>query len=216
MSILEQNLETILKKDQCMDYELDYLGLFEYSDGFELKKDLTITEKQIINNLLKEYGFEKHFEVPDIENKLLMYKYVYDWSNKIIEDYKLNFGNAQVLFVVKETFYNIDQILKNNYDVEEFHLTLEAPNHSLLKSNFKLSEYPFIEENQNSIIDYLYQMIDHLYEKFEYTLEDATCALNVDTEFERRWSKESKIKPTQLIKMLKEDVRYFDDLYYRI
>ena len=216
MSILEQNLETILKKDQCMDYKLSYLGLFEYSDGFELKKDLTITEKQIINNLLKEYGFEKHFDVPYIDNKSLMYKYVHDWSTKIINDYKLNFGNAQVLFVLKDKFYTIDEILKNNYDVEEFHLTLEAPNHSILTTKFKLGEYQFIEESKNSIISYLYQMIDHLYEKFEYTLEDATCALNVDTEFERRWSKGSKIKPTQLIKMLKEDIRYFDDLYYRI
>ena len=216
MSILEKNLETILKKNQYMDYQLDYLGLFQYSDGFELKKDLTTTEKQIINNLFKEYSFEKHFDVPDIDNKPLMYKYVYDWSNKIIEDYKLNFGNAQVLFVLKDKFYTIDEILKNNYDVEEFHLTLEAPNHSILKTKFKLDEYQFIEESKNSIISYLYQMIDHIYEKFEYTLEDATCALDVDTEFEKRWTKGSNIKPTQLIKMLKEDVRYFDDLYYRI
>lgn len=207
MSNLEQNLNNILIEYPKIEYQLDYLGFLDYSDIF--KPDLTTLEKQIINTLLKEHDFEKAFDVPDIDKDQLIYTYIHHWADIFINDYNLNFGNSQILFIVKGRFYYISDILANDYKMDEIRLKLEAPNHSILTTRLKLKEFDVYKP---SITNYLYYLIDNLYEK----IEDTLVQFDADTEFENRWTKESGIKPKRFIEMLDEDEEYFIRVYNQI
>ena len=165
MTNFEQNLNTILEEYPKINYQLDYLGLLDHSDN--LRTDLTILEKQIINTLLKEHNFETAFDVPDIDKDQLIYTYIHHWANIFINDYNLNFGNYQILFIVKSRFYYISDILTNNYIVDKIQIKLEAPNHSILTTQLELKEFDVYKP---SITNYLYYFIDDLYEKIEDTL----------------------------------------------
>lgn len=207
MTNFEQNLNTILEEYPKINYQLDYLWFLDYSDT--LKPDLTTLEKQIINTLLKEHNFEKAFDVPDIDKDQLIYTYIHHWADTFINDHNLNFGNSQILFIVKGRFYYISDVLENNYEVDEIRIKLEAPNHSILTTRLKLKEFDVYKP---SITNYLYYFIDHLYEK----IEDTLVQFDSDTEFENRWTKESGIKPKRFIEMLDEDEKYFIQAYNQI
>ena len=118
-------------------------------------------EKQIINKLFKEHNFEKAFDVNDIDKNQLIYKYIYNWSDSFINDYNINYGNSQILFIVKGRFYYIFDILANDYDVDEIRIKLEAPNHSILTARLELKEFDVYKP---SITNYLYYFTKETYE----------------------------------------------------
>lgn len=207
MNNFKQNLKTILEEYPKINYQLDYLGLLDHSDN--LRKDLTTLEKQIINTLLKEHDFEKAFDVHDINKDQLIYIYIHHWADIFINDYNLNFGNSQILFIVKGRFYYISDILANNYEVNELQLKLEAPNHSILTSRLKLKDFDVYKP---SITNYLYYFIDKLYEN----IGDTLVQFDADTEFENRWTKDSGIRPKRFIEMLDKDEEHFIRVYNQI
>lgn len=207
MTNFKQNLKTILEEYPKINYQLDYLGLLDHSDN--LRKDLTTLEKQIINTLLKEHDFEKAFDVHDINKDQLIYIYIHHWADIFINDYNLNFGNSQILFIVKDRFYYISDILANNYEVNELRLKLEAPNHSILTSRLKLKDFDVYKP---SITNYLYYFIDKLYEN----IGDTLVQFDADTEFENRWTKNSGIRPKRFIEMLDKDEEHFIRVYNQI
>lgn len=207
MTNFEQNLKTILEEYPKINYQLDYLGLLDHSDN--LRQNLTTLEKQIINTLLKEHDFGTAFDVPNIDKNQLIYTYIHHWADIFINDYNLNFGNSQILFIVKGRFYYISDILENNYIVDKIRIKLEAPNHSILTTQLELKGFDVYKP---SITNYLYYFIDNLYEN----IEDTLVQFDADTEFENRWTKDLGIRPKRFIEMLDEDEEHFIRVYNQI
>jgi len=175
-----------------------------YDNNF--KKGLTVTQLQIINKILEYHEYKPIFEFIDQPNKKLIYEYLNDYAQEIIDKFDLDNGNSEIEFRTDDHGdRDINDLLKYDYDATGMYVILEGPKNSTVMAEI---EFDIFDEASESIADYLQKTSDKLYDMIKASLYD----FDADYEFEELWAPNPNISAREMLRYLDEDQEFFREI----
>lgn len=175
-----------------------------YDNNF--KKGLTVTQLQIINKILEYHEYEPIFEFIDQPSEKLIYEYLNDYAQEIIDKFDLDNGNSEIEFRTDDHGdRDINDLLKYDYDATGMYVILEGPNNSTMMSEIEFNGF---DEASESIADYLDKTSTDLY----YAIKDTLFTFDVDEVFDELWAPNPNISAREMLRYLEEDQEFFEDV----
>lgn len=175
-----------------------------YDNNF--KKGLTVTQLQIINKILEYYEYEPIFDFIDEPSEQLIYQYLNDYAQEIIDKFDLNNGNSEIEFRTDDHGdRDINDLLKYDYETTGMYVILEGPNNSTVMAEI---EFDIFDEASDSIADYLQKTSDKLYDMIKSSLYD----FDADYEFEELWAPNPNINAREMLRYLEKDQEFFKEV----
>lgn len=194
------------------DFELksDLNKVIDIDDDDDYEKTLNITQLQIINKLLEYYEYEPIFDFIDEPSEQLIYQYLNDYAQDIIDEFDLDNGNSEIEFRTDDHGdRDINNLLKYDYDATGIYVILEGPNNSTVMAEI---EFDIFDEASESIADYLQKTSDKLYDMIKASLYD----FDADYEFEELWAPNPNISAREMLRYLNEDQEFFEEVANRM
>lgn len=194
------------------DFELksDLNKVIDIDDDDDYEKTLNITQLQIINKLLEYYEYEPIFDFIDEPSEQLIYQYLNDYAQDIIDEFDLDNGNSEIEFRTDDHGdRDINNLLKYDYDATGIYVILEGPNNSTVMAEI---EFDIFDEASESIADYLQKTSDKLYDMIKASLYD----FDADYEFEELWAPNPNISAREMLRYLDEDQEFFEEVANRM
>lgn len=179
-----------------------------YDNNF--KKGLTVNQLQIINKILEYHEYEPIFDFIDQPSEKLIYEYLNDYAQEIIDKFDLDNGNSEIEFRTDDHGdRDINDLLKYDYDATGMYVILEGPNNSTMMSEI---EFDGFDEASESIADYLDKTSTNLY----YAIKDTLFTFNADEVFDELWAPNDRISAREMLRILDEDEEFFEDVANRM
>lgn len=204
-----EKLNELILNDFELETDMYKIGIDFGEDG-DYEKTLNSNQLQIINKTLKYYGYDPIFDVIDEPNQRLMYEYLNDYAQEIVNEFNLAHGNAEIEFRTDDHGdQNINQLLENNYEATGMYVILEAPNNSIMSAEIEFDEF---DEEYESIAEYLEKTSDNLYDK----IKDTLYSFDADYEFDELWAPNSNLSAREFLRILDEDQEFFEDVAKRM
>lgn len=205
---------TIKKLNELIenDFELksDLNKVIDIDDDDDYEKTLNVTQLQIINKLLEYYEYEPIFDFIDEPSEQLIYQYLNDYAQDIIDEFDLDNGNSEIEFRTDDHGdRDINNLLKYDYDATGIYVILEGPNNSTVMAEI---EFDIFDEASESIADYLQKTSDKLYDMIKASLYD----FDADYEFEELWAPNPNISVREMLRYLDEDQEFFEEVANRM
>ena len=194
------------------DFELksDLNKVIDIDDDDDYEKKLNVTQLQIINKLLEYYEYEPIFDFIDEPSEQLIYQYLNDYAQDIIDEFDLDNGNSEIEFRTDDHGdRDINDLLKYDYDATGIYVILEGPNNSTVMAEI---EFDIFDEASESIADYLQKTSDKLYDMIKASLYD----FDADYEFEELWAPNPNISAREMLRYLDEDQEFFEEVANRM
>lgn len=201
--LIENDFELKLEIKKFTD-----IDKINYDNNF--KKGLTVTQLQIINKLLEYYEYEPIFDFIDEPSEQLIYEYLNDYAQNIIDKFDLNHGCSEIEFRTDDHGdLDIKRLLKENIESTGMYVILNAPNNSTVMAEIEFNEF---DEESESIADYLQKTSDDLYDEIKKRLFD----FDPDEEFDELWAPGASISARQMLRILDEDQEFFEEVANRM
>ena len=194
------------------DFELksDLNKVIDIDDDDDYEKTLNVNQLQIINKLLEYYEYEPIFDFIDEPSEQLIYQYLNDYAQDIIDEFDLDNGNSEIEFRTDDHGdRDINNLLKYDYDATGIYVILEGPNNSTVMAEI---EFDIFDEASESIADYLDKTSTNLY----YAIKDTLFTFDADEVFDELWAPSSHISARQMLRILDEDQEFFKDVANRM
>lgn len=187
---------------QKIDIDID--GEYNYED------DLSVNKLQIINKILENNGYQPVFHVENKPSQKLIWQYLNDFAQDIIDGFTLSNGNSEIEFRTdNHGDNNINRLLDNNYEATGMYVSLEAPNNSTMSAEIEFDEF---DEEFENIADYLDKTSDDLY----YEIRDTLYSFDADEEFDQLWHRDSGFSAREFLRILDEDQEFFEKVANRM
>lgn len=197
--LIENDFELKLEIKKFTD-----INNINYDNNF--KKGLTVTQLQIINKILEYHEYEPIFEFIDQPSEKLIYEYLNDYAQEIIDKFDLDNGNSEIEFRTDDHGdRDINDLLKYDYDATGMYVILEGPNNSTMMSEI---EFDGFDETSESIADYLDKTSTNLY----YAIKDTLFTFDADEVFDELWAPSSHLIAREMLRILDEDQEFFEEV----
>lgn len=197
--LIENDFELKLEIKKFTD-----INNINYDNNF--KKGLTVTQLQIINKILEYHEYEPIFEFIDQPSEKLIYEYLNDYAQEIIDKFDLDNGNSEIEFRTDDHGdRDINDLLKYDYDATGMYVILEGPNNSTMMSEI---EFDGFDETSESIADYLDKTSTNLY----YAIKDTLFTFDADEVFDELWAPNSHLSAHEMLRILDEDQEFFEEV----
>lgn len=204
MSTNTKKLVELIENDFKLRLELQKIIDVDSEDDFE--ETSTVTQLQIINKILEYHEYEPIFEFIDQPSEKLIYEYLNNYAQEIIDKFDLDNGNSEIEFRTDDHGdQNINELLKHSYNATGMYVILEGPNNSTVMSEI---EFDIFDEASDSIADYLQKTSDKLYDMIKDSLYD----FDADYEFEELWAPNPNISAREMLRYLDEDQEFFREV----
>lgn len=204
MSTNTKKLVELIENDFKLRLELQKIIDVDSEDDFE--ETSTVTQLQIINKILEYHEYEPIFEFIDQPSEKLIYEYLNNYAQEIIDKFDLDNGNSEIEFRTDDHGdQNINELLKHSYNATGMYVILEGPNNSTMMSEI---EFDIFDEASDSIADYLQKTSDKLYDMIKASLYD----FDADYEFEELWAPNPNISAREMLRYLDEDQEFFREV----
>lgn len=202
-------LNELIQNDKELEYSLDKLSLnLEEYKNYEDEFD--VTDLQIINKILKYYGYEPIFDFIDENSHRLIYQYLNYFAANFLQDFDLSHGNSEIAF---RTDNNGDQyifpLLERNIRATGMYVIPEGPNNSTIMAEIEFKEF---DENKDSIAEYLNNTTSELYNEIKQSLLN----FDADEQFDELWAPNDRISAREMLRILDEDQEFFNDVANRM
>ena len=208
MNANTEKLNELIKSD--FELKSDLNKIIDIDDDDDYEKTLNVTQLQIINKLLEYYEYEPIFDFIDEPSEQLIYEYLNDYAQDIIDEFDLNHGCFEIEFRTDDHGdLDIKRLLKENIESTGMYVILEGPNNSTVMAEI---EFDIFDEASDSIADYLQKTSDKLYDMIKACLYD----FDADYEFEELWAPNPNISARQMLRILDEDQEFFKDVANRM
>lgn len=208
MSTNTKKLIELIKNDFELRLELQKIINVDGEDDFE--KTLTVNQLQIINKILEYHEYEPIFDFIDETSEKLIYEYLNNYAQKIIDKFDLDNGNSEIEFRTDDYGdININDLLKYDYNATGMYVILEGPNNSTMMSEIEFDEF---DEESESIADYLDKTSTNLY----YAIKDTLFTFDAEEVFDELWAPSSHLNARQMLQILDEDQEFFEDVANRM
>lgn len=208
MSTNTKKLIELIKNDFELRLELQKIINVDGEDDFE--KTLTVNQLQIINKILEYHEYEPIFDFIDETSEKLIYEYLNNYAQKIIDKFDLDNGNSEIEFRTDDHGdININDLLKYDYNATGMYVILEGPNNSTMMSEIEFDEF---DEESESIADYLDKTSTNLY----YAIKDTLFTFDAEEVFDELWAPSSHLNARQMLQILDEDQEFFEDVANRM
>lgn len=208
MSTNTKKLIELIKNDFELRLELQKIINVDGEDDFE--KTLTVNQLQIINKILEYHEYEPIFDFIDETSEKLIYQYLNNYAQKIIDKFDLDNGNSEIEFRTDDHGdININDLLKYDYNATGMYVILEGPNNSTMMSEIEFDEF---DEESESIADYLDKTSTNLY----YAIKDTLFTFDAEEVFDELWAPSSHLNARQMLQILDEDQEFFEDVANRM
>lgn len=197
--LIENDFELKLEIKKFTD-----INNINYDNNF--KKGLTVTQLQIINKILEYHEYEPIFEFIDQPSEKLIYEYLNDYAQEIIDKFDLDNGNSEIEFRTDDhSDRDINDLLKYDYDATGMYVILEGPNNSTMMSEI---EFDGFDETSESIADYLDKTSTNLY----YAIKNTLFTFDADEVFDELWAPSSHLSAREMLRILDEDQEFFEEV----
>lgn len=204
MNTNTEKLNELIKSD--FELKSDLNKIIDIDDDDDYEKTLNVTQLQIINKLLEYYEYEPIFDFIDEPSEQLIYEYLNDYAQDIIDEFDLDNGNSEIEFRTDDHGdRNINDLLKYDYDATGMYVILEGPNNSTMMSEI---EFDGFDEASESIADYLDKTSTNLY----YEIKDTLFTFDADEVFDELWAPSSHLSARQMLRILDEDQEFFKEV----
>lgn len=204
MSTNTKKLVELIENDFKLRLELQKIIDVDSEDDFE--ETSTVTQLQIINKILEYHEYEPIFEFIDQPSEKLIYEYLNDYAQEIIDKFDLDNGNSEIEFRTDDHGdQNINELLKHNYDATGMYVILEGPNNSTMMSEI---EFDGFDEASESIAYYLDKTSTNLY----YAIKDTLFTFDADEVFDELWAPSSHLSAREMLRILDEDQEFFEEV----
>lgn len=201
--LIENDFELKLEIKKFTD-----INNINYDNNF--KKGLTVNQLQIINKILEYHEYEPIFEFIDQPSEKLIYEYLNDYAQEIIDKFDLDNGNSEIEFRTDDHGdRDINDLLKYDYDATGMYVILEGPNNSTMMSEI---EFDGFDETSESIADYLDKTSTNLY----YAIKDTLFTFDADEIFDELWAPSSHLSAREMLRILDEDQEFFEEVANKI
>ncbi len=208
MSTNTKKLVELIENDFELRLELQKIINVDDEDDFE--KTLTVNQLQIINKILEYHEYEPIFDFIDETSEKLIYEYLNNYAQKIIDKFDLDNGNSEIEFRTDDHGdININDLLKYDYNATGMYVILEGPNNSTMMSEIEFDEF---DEESESIADYLDKTSTNLY----YAIKDTLFTFDAEEVFDELWAPSSHLNARQMLQILDEDQEFFEDVANRM
>ena len=208
MSTNTKKLVELIENDFELRLELQKIINVDGEDDFE--KTLTVNQLQIINKILEYHEYEPIFDFIDETSEKLIYEYLNNYAQKIIDKFDLDNGNSEIEFRTDDHGdININDLLKYDYNATGMYVILEGSNNSTMMSEIEFDEF---DEESESIADYLDKTSTNLY----YAIKDTLFTFDADEVFDELWDPSSHLNARQMLQILDEDQEFFEDVANRM
>ena len=208
MNANTEKLNELIKSD--FELKSDLNKIIDIDDDDDYEKTLNVTQLQIINKLLEYYEYEPIFDFIDEPSEQLIYEYLNDYAQDIIDEFDLNHGCFEIEFRTDDHGdLDIKRLLKENIESTGMYVILEGPNNSTVMAEI---EFDIFDEASDSIADYLQKTSDKLYDMIKACLYD----FDADYEFEELWAPHPHLNARQMLRILDEDQEFFKDVANRM
>lgn len=208
MSTNTKKLVELIENDFKLRLELQKIIDVDSEDDFE--ETSTVTQLQIINKILEYHEYEPIFEFIDQPSEKLIYEYLNNYAQEIIDKFDLDNGNSEIEFRTDDHGdQNINELLKHSYNATGMYVILEGPNNSTMMSEI---EFDGFDEASESIAYYLDKTSTNLY----YAIKDTLFTFDADEVFDELWAPSSHLNARQMLQILDEDQEFFEDVANRM
>lgn len=199
-----EKLNELIKSD--FELKSDLNKIIDIDDDDDYEKTLNVTQLQIINKLLEYYEYEQIFDFIDEPSEQLIYEYLNDYAQDIIDEFDLNHGCSEIEFRTDDHGdLDIKRLLKENIESTGMYVILNGPNNSTVMAEIEFNKF---DEASDSIADYLQKTSDDLYDEIKKRLFD----FDPDEEFEQLWAPNSSISAREMLRILDEDQEFFEEV----
>ena len=204
MNTNTEKLNELIKSD--FELKSDLNKIIDIDDDDDYEKTLNVTQLQIINKLLEYYEYEPIFDFIDEPSEQLIYEYLNDYAQDIIDEFDLNHGCSEIEFRTDDHGdLDIKRLLKENIESTGMYVILNGPNNSTVIAEIKFDKF---DENSESIADYLQKTSDDLYDEIKKRLFD----FDSDYEFDELWAPGTSISAREMLRILDEDQEFFEEV----
>lgn len=204
MNTNTEKLNELIKSD--FELKSDLNKIIDIDDDDDYEKTLTVTQLQIINKILEYYEYEPIFDFIDEPSEQLIYEYLNDYAQDIIDKFDLNHGCSEIEFRTDDHGdLDIKRLLKENIESTGMYVILNGPNNSTVMAEIEFDKF---DENSESIADYLQKTSDDLYDEIKKRLFD----FDPDYEFDELWAPGASISAREMLRILDEDQEFFEEV----
>lgn len=204
MNTNTEKLNELIKSD--FELKSDLNKIIDIDDDDDYEKTLNVTQLQIINKLLEYYEYEPIFDFIDEPSEQLIYEYLNDYAQDIIDEFDLNHGCSEIEFRTDDHGdLDIKRLLKENIESTGMYVILNGPNNSTVMAEIKFDKF---DENSESIADYLQKTSDDLYDEIKKRLFD----FDSDYEFDELWAPGASISAREMLRILDEHQEFFEEV----
>lgn len=198
-----EKLNELIDNDFELKLDLQKIDIDIYSED-DYENNLSMNKLQIINKILENHGYEPVFHVKNESSQKLIWQYLNDFVQDIIDEFNLSNDNSEIEFRTdNKGDNNINRLLDNDYEATGMYVILEAPNNSTMSAEIEFDEF---DKESETIADYLDKTSDDLY----YKIRDTLYSFDADQEFDELWHQDSGFGAREFLRILDEDQEFFE------